>query len=1000
MPATASASTAKSSRARASQRSQAVRQSQRHWVQLIEAWRSASRAADARDTLVDEIAHHAQTICRTVKDKQWLVTAFNMAIHAVLLDDSEDALEAKELLRREQLGQQLLQLATHSVGAPWISSLKGQHADERLIASAEEALGRFEQLANRLTMFQRLHALADKMALPVLPLGLVLEESTNGVLLCIASIPRGAEMVAQLLKSCAWLVEESAPVRLTIAAQMLAAAPPSEEAYAALAKHGMLIAWKNGREESAWQAPASKAPAVSLGEWAEFYAKALAMMRSDSEADVLLDVLARQCEGRDVHDAIARLRSQLASKPSVALPGNGEQQGTPAGGGKETARFSLDAVKALSAQVSLAARNKDATAAAAQQLVAECDVGGVSQRLTALIDSNDGVDTRAFAIEVIAQAARASASPGLARVAAATLYARPAVGGFRLDLDAPASLVKAAEVVLAQLAGQAHVSTTSQSRLARSLRGALALDAQSVVPACQVLALVSSEESDEELAKSMQMHVRWLRTIGALLAGQGDKPALDLCWLAAYGGERRDSAGREDHEAQTQQLVALDSLMDAFGTANAPPSSLGGRPERAGADAGLLRFRAAWDGFFHSTLDLCGAESALALVSRDKAMRLLLGQVLSTGDVDLFTSLSTGPNALGGEEREQLVLDVSSSLFDQATIASTRSKDVRLALGVLDALPASPRATAQREFIDAACRLGSFKLKSIRHAGGLLEPVEMRMTTDKMDLVARLVASQEGVHRSPELVLDLAHRLCGLDTVAAGKGMVEVRVLAMLADAATAAEDFDAAAAFCQRLVHKAQRPRSGAEVEVVWKSCLQLSKHPMWTDTAGRIDMLAHAMALCPPTQLSAMLRQWNALDQQLATEIDEGRAVAKKDGARTGGMNAGLVGTAANLLPLSFSPLSYFGGASTAGPKATREDGVDARTARLFDFDAVSGAAEGGSGYVDPAERAVNAARAARDFLGWKKSAPHDNGAGGGFAGFSLSRGVGWLIGDADKR
>ncbi len=173
-----------------------------------------------------------------------------------------------------------------------------------------------------------------------------------------------------------------------------------------------------------------------------------------------------------------------------------------------------------------------------------------------------------------------------------------------------------------------------------------------------------------------------------------------------------------------------------------------------------------------------------------------------------------------------------------------------------------------------------------------------------------------------------------------------------------------------------------------------------MWTDTAGRIDMLAHAMALCPPTQLSAMLRQWNALDQQLATEIDEGRAVAKKDGARTGGMNAGLVGTAANLLPLSFSPLSYFGGASTAGPKATREDGVDARTARLFDFDAVSGAAEGGSGYVDPAERAVNAARAARDFLGWKKSAPHDNGAGGGFAGFSLSRGVGWLIGDADKR
>lgn len=997
MPASASTSAAKSSR---------MRLSQRHWLQLIEAWRSASPAADARDTLVDEIAHHAQTICREVKDKQWLVTAFHLAIHAVLLEDSERAPEARELSRREQLGQQLLQLATHSVAAPWLSSLKQQHADARLIATAQEALQRFEQLSKRLTVFQQLHALADKMALPVLPLQLVLEEPTNSVLLCIASVPQGAEMVAQLLKSCAWLAKESAPVRWTIAAQMVAAAPPSQEAYATLGKHGMLIAWKNGREASAWQTVATSAPAVSLREWAEFYGKALAAMRSDSEADVLLDALARQCEGQDVQDAIARLRSHLASKPSVALEGNGKQQASPAEGRKETARFSLDAVKALSAQVVSAARNKDATAAVAQQLVAEHDLDAVSQRLTALIDWNDGGDTRAFAIEVIAQAVRSSASSELARVAAATLYARPAVGGFRLGLEAPEPLMHAAEYVLAQLAGQAHATTNPQTKLARSLRCALALDAESVVPACQVLALVTSEDSDEEVVKSMQMHVRWLRSIGALLAGQGDKPRLDLCWLAAFGGDRRDTAGKEDDEAQTKQLAALESLMDAFGQANAPPSSLGGRPERAGADAGLLRFRAAWDGFFHSTLEVCGAESALALVSRDKAMRLLLGQVLRTGDVDLFTSLSTGPNALGGEEREQLVLDVSSSLFDQASVASTRSKDVRLALGVLDALPSSPRATAQRDFIDAACRLGSFRIKSIRHAGRLLEPAEMRSTTDKMDLVARLVASQEGVHRSPELVLDLAHRLCSLDAVAGGKGMVEVRVLAMLADAATAAEDFDAAAAFCQRLVEKAQRSRMGdAGVEVVWKSCLQLSKHPMWTDTAGRIGMLAHAMALCPPHQLAGMLRQWNALDQQLATEIDEGRAVAKKDGARAG-INAGLVGSAANLLPLSFSPLSYFGGASTAGPKtATRQEGVDARTARLFDFDGVSGAAEGGGGYVDPAERAVNAARAARDFLGWKKSAGDDKGAGGaggvgGFAGFSLSRGVGWLIGEADRR
>ena len=149
--------------------------------------------------------------------------------------------------------------------------------------------------------FQRLRALADKMQLPTLPLEFVLGEETNTVLLCVASIPQGAGLVAPLLQSCEWLAAESAPVRWTIAARMLAAAQPAEEAYASLAAHGLLIAWKDGAEASAWQSQASGGKAVSLGEWERFYTQALATMReirSESDAHTMLNVLAKACQGQ------------------------------------------------------------------------------------------------------------------------------------------------------------------------------------------------------------------------------------------------------------------------------------------------------------------------------------------------------------------------------------------------------------------------------------------------------------------------------------------------------------------------------------------------------------------------------------------------------------------------------------------------------------------------------------------------------------------------------
>uniref|UniRef100_V5GNM5 Sec39 domain-containing protein n=2 Tax=Kalmanozyma brasiliensis (strain GHG001) TaxID=1365824 RepID=V5GNM5_KALBG len=701
-------------------------------------------------------------------------------------------------------------------------------------------------------------------------------------------------------------------------------------------------------------------------------------------------------------------------------------------------------------------QNNDARRQLAKELLSTSGTGSAANRVAQLIDTNDGASARSFGLAVVSQAASSPASVGMAHLTAAILYARPAVGRFRLDLNTPQSLLKEADAVLAQLNQRhnEHTASSNSSQLGIALRSALQLDSQSAVPACQLLALLLSglREDDAKLLNDAQLHLGWLISIAELIEGQSHKPSdLDLCWLAAYGGlHQSDGSTQAKEDTEQQQTTAFDSLLASFDAAHPPPSSLGGRPDRPGVtDPALLRFRAAWDAFCHRLLELTGSASLsapFALVPESHAVQRLLSQILRTGDVDLFRSLSTSRASatLSPSQLEALVLDVSTELFDKSNVASTRSRDVRLSLDVLSALPAnSARAKAQKDFIEAACRLSSFKVKSILHPGSLMEPLEIRSTPDKLELVARLLATQGDAHRSPELVLDVANRLCGLSP--SDRTLVEARTLAMLADAATAAEDFEDASGFCQRLVDKVAttrtRPSAAAIVEIAWKTCFQLSKHPAWEDTPERITMLAHAMTMCPPNQLGGMLRQWATLDAQLAREVGEGKmfASAKKAASAEGGVGGGgwlggkgeytaasvgaMVGSAANMLPLSFSPLSYFGNAATgtgavvqrAGGVA-KEGEVDARTAKLFDFDGVSGAsgeggggAGGAGGYVDPTERAVRAARAARDFLGWKSDQPgsqqdqkqqQGGGGGGGLGGFSLSRGVGWLIGDGEKR
>ncbi|SPO23049.1 uncharacterized protein UTRI_01727 [Ustilago trichophora] len=1067
-PAGPSTRTHSTSSPRKHNRTQADRQIQRRWIQLIDHWHSSSSSnpstatqpfgTASRDQLVEEISQHAQTLCRTIKDKTWLLDAFQLGIHAVLFPESrmQEISDQEEQSRVEQLGQQLLQLAIHSVATPYLRSLKEHNAETSRVEAVHKTVDRFEQLSKKLSVAERLRGITESLGLPTLPLALVLEEESSTLLLCLASLPQAAMLVEPLLKAYPWLVQESADVRLAIVAQMMTAGAGGREEHAALAAAGLLIGWKDGKEVSIWQS-AQGVQQLTLQQLVGFYSGLLESLRqtkSDAAASALLEVLSEEWQGSDAQTALTQLKTTISFSPGA------QQQLQPTFPANQS-RFDLSSIQALRNQISTTtttiSTSKQARTQLAKQLLVS-NSSSISGQLSQLVDTYDSASMRSFAFAVVAEA---NPSAEMARLTAAVLYARPAVGGFRLDLDTPKSLLDEAEAVLAQQLKGGKSSEKRDSKLGKALRNALNVDRKSVVPSCQLLTLLAKEDAVGLLGDAQQ-HVQWLREITALVEGQNDKPEmLDLCWIAAFGGAAHLS--RESKaEAENQQKAALDTLVTSFATAHPPPSSLSGRPadRPSTADTSTLRFRAAWDSFFYRTLELCTPLGAFALISQDHATRLLLAQILRTGDVDLFKSLtssssssssSSSTSTLSPSELEDLVLDVSTSLFDQATVASTRSKDIRLSLSILSSLSVtSTRALAFRNFVEAACRLSSFKIRSPLHPTLPLTPSEIRGTQDKMNLISLLLASQEDAFKSPELVLDLAMRLCSLAPLSVGeKGLVEARTLAMLTESAVAAESFEEASGFVQRLIAQCRQQKTEAGKKVVelgWKSSLQLAKHPNWTDTPGRIRSLGNAMVLCPTEQLGGTLRLWERLQLQLEEELESGGMVFNEGSTRKGGYAgagainwagggmgdllssqtaaaAELVGSAANLLPLSFSPLSYFGSSSSSSSSSSTipqtsttttlknrdEKEVDERTAKLFDFDNLSGASQSASdkNYVDPTERAVRAARAARDFLGWKGQRSQDAQDGqdasvtsaGGLGGFSFSRGVGWLIGE-EKR
>ena len=262
--------------------------------------------------------------------------------------------------------------------------------------------------------------------------------------------------------------------------------------------------------------------------------------------------------------------------------------------------------------------------------------------------------------------------------------------------------------------------------------------------------------------------------------------------------------------------------------------------------------------------------------------------------------------------------------------------------------PPTARITRERAFIEATSKISSFHITS--PSGILLTPLEIRLTKDRLTLVARILNSTDDAYKHTDVMLDIVEKLgytkseAYVEGAAGSYESAEVKVLAMLTDASLQAEDFGRAASSCERMVEGARKLRlkypphapssshdagqdslrSSAEeaIEVCWHSCFQLGRQSEFRDTQAKLRLLGFALELCPTTSTLNVLGVWRRVEaedievrQQAAEkrrskqESRTPRSLVAQPQSRNGNVNGALNGTESRSRPTSlamaFSPL-----------------------------------------------------------------------------------------------
>ncbi|PWN30059.1 hypothetical protein BDZ90DRAFT_229094 [Jaminaea rosea] len=332
-----------------------------------------------------------------------------------------------------------------------------------------------------------------------------------------------------------------------------------------------------------------------------------------------------------------------------------------------------------------------------------------------------------------------------------------------------------------------------------------------------------------------------------------------------------------------------------------------------------------WLTLHSALLSLCGSPAQLlnaltpAIVS-SLLIRAALKFAPHEAAQSLIEQAIESPSSLQPDEIDSLLIQAARDIIDRATGGRAGVADLKRARQILSLTPSSQTSPipASLLFLNSVLRLMQLSqpLPSALHASVTMTPLEIRLASDKLDIVRRWLSAglDAGVWRRRNDVLETAIGLCeGSETGAVGeplgdedknsksakasstvsrtsrsKESIRVKVLAMLAEAAMSHSDISAtgesldemqaALKVVQRRAKRASTPAAGgqgdtillkeaaAAEETAWTTLFAMSKHPNAISGDGearqrRKQWLGEAISLCPPERLSELLKRWTAM-------------------------------------------------------------------------------------------------------------------------------------------
>ncbi|KAG8816400.1 hypothetical protein FRC19_000392 [Serendipita sp. 401] len=291
-----------------------------------------------------------------------------------------------------------------------------------------------------------------------------------------------------------------------------------------------------------------------------------------------------------------------------------------------------------------------------------------------------------------------------------------------------------------------------------------------------------------------------------------------------------------------------------------------------------------------------GSKSTFGHLSQEEVSKIFFTGLLSSGNLAVAKRIKGRGRAaqyLTESVVEQICLDVSREIYDNATSGNMYRGEMKQAYECLSVAAPTARIQAERAFIEATSKICSFSV--FTRPGIPITPLEIRLTKNRLDLIARVLSSTDDAYKHQEVILDLADKLGFKNDAAA-----EVKILSMLVEVALQHEDFSRAEMTCEKMIIGARKLRAlhhtttetnddtqtsapQEALEVAWRSCYQLGKQSEFHDTNRKLRLLGFALELCPAANTLDILTVWRKIEAE-DIETRKQRSIARAAARPTG--------------------------------------------------------------------------------------------------------------------